>query len=223
MYISDAQLEQIEQFINKCTTDSPVSIFATVGSVVVSVIAIAISLYIANRQNKIALYEKRLECYQKFLALNTFLDFISKYETFEKKQQSEGDPVAQCQQKYLDIHGLLVDKEFQKYRFNCIYRNTYVLNCIEKDGSFFSSVQFLVGSSDEKSLIIANNTLTEFVDELFKHPNEISLDKIKQTRDKFVDAFRNIVPIGAGLKKELMIGNRKGRVKQWGTRLKNCF
>ena len=223
MYISREQLDHIAEIIEDCTADTPLSTVIAIASLLVAFGAVAVSLYIANRQNQIALYERRLECYQKFIALNTFMGFTSKYETCETQKQTEGDPAFQCQQKYLDIHGLLVDKEFQKYRFNCICRNIYVLNCIEKDGSFFSSAQFLVGLSDEKSLIVANNALTEFVSELFKHPNEMSLDKIKQTRDKFVDTFRNIVPIGDELKKELMIGNRKGGLKQWDTRLKNCF
>lgn len=212
MYISREQLDYIAEIIEKCTADTPLSVFIAIASLLVAFGAVAVSLYIAHRQNQIALYERRLECYQKFIALNTFMDFTSKYETFEKQPQTESDPISQCQQKYLDMHGLLVDKAFQNYRFDYFHRNVYVLNCIEKDSSFFSSVQFLVGSSDEKSLFLANNTLTEFVKELFKHPNEMSLDKIKETRDEFVDTFRNIVPIGDNLKKELMICNRKGRL-----------
>ena len=53
-------------------------------SAITAAIAVLVPYRIANQQNKVAKKKKRLECYQHFKALQTFCDFVGKYESFEK-------------------------------------------------------------------------------------------------------------------------------------------
>lgn len=53
---------------------------------------------------------------------------------------TENDKIIRLQNKYMDIHNLFVDKEFQRYRFDAVRRNAYIWNCLEKDQAMLTSV-----------------------------------------------------------------------------------
>ena len=101
--------------------------------------AIGIPALIAYRQNKIALYEKRLEYYQKLQALKRFAEFCNKWETFNKTDSV--DPIYQCQQGYLNAHYSVLDKDYlQNWQW---LRENYVALALEKDQDLFSSLVYL--------------------------------------------------------------------------------
>lgn len=73
MYISEEQLNCILNTIEKCTSNNIPTIILSIVSVVA---AIFVPNFIAYQQNKIALYDKRLEAYQQFLILKDFYDLL---------------------------------------------------------------------------------------------------------------------------------------------------
>lgn len=185
-------------------------------SAITAAIAVLVPYRIANQQNKVALYEKRLECYQHFKALQTFCDFVGKYESFEKcniqmtksQETIEVDPVYQCQQKYIDVHNLLFDSDFKKSYMNFALREICIKKCLEKDESFFISLQFLFKEADEKKTNCAKDSLTVFLNELFKRPTEIKIDDVKKACDNFLDKFKYINSIESELKKHIFLMRR---------------
>lgn len=202
MYISNDQLIQIQQAIESsiCQPDGW-TIFLSIASTAVAIIAVIVSICTAKTQNKIALYERRLTCYQQFCGLQAFANFIEKLEN----PAVDNDTISQYQQKYLDIHNLLVDEEFQKYRFDPTRRNVYVWNCLEKDRYFITSVSFLLRHIDEKELEALESAITKFIVELFRLPEETNIKKITETKDFFVGCFSKMKCAEAELKTTLRI------------------
>lgn len=175
--------------------------FLSITSTTVAIIAVIVSIYTARTQNKIALYERRFTCYQQFSGLKAFANFIENLEN----PAAENNTILQYQQKYLDIHNLLVDEEFQKYRFDATRRNVYVWNCLEKDRYFITSTLFLLRRIDEKELEALETAITKFIEELFKSPSEMDIKKITETKDSFVGCFSKVRSIEAELKTTLRL------------------
>lgn len=202
MYISNEQLLQIQRSIeSSIQKPDGWTIFLSVTSTAVAIIAIIVSIYTARTQNKIALYERRFTCYQQFCGLQAFANFIVKLEN----PATDNDTILQYQQKYLDIHNLLVDEEFQKYRFDPTRRNVYVWNCLEKDRYFITSVSFLLRHIDEKELEALESSITKFIVELFRLPEEINIKEITETKDSFVGCFSKMKCVEVELKTTLRI------------------
>ncbi len=176
------------------------TIFLSIASTAVAIIAIIVSIRTAGTQNKIALYERRFTCYQQFCGLQAFADFIDKLEN----PTADNDTISQYQQKYLDIHNLLVDKEFQKYRFDAPRRNVYVWNCLEKDRYFITSALFLTRKIGEAELKALETAMTKFIEALFL-PGNIDIKKIAETKDSFIDCFSKVSSIETELKAKLQL------------------
>ena len=199
----------IQNLIEWCNQNSDfLSLLVSIITVIVAVMAIYVPSKIAKRQDKIALYSKRFLCYEHFKVLKEFSEFIQKYKTFDRADDNSTDPVLQCQSKYMDAHNLLVDEEVQKYRFDPVRYNMYVLNCLEKDRYFITTTFFLLKAAKEDDLQTLEKSLTAFVEQLFKQSNEICIDKIKETRDAFVSAFSKVSSMETELKKTLDIGRK---------------
>lgn len=200
MYISNDQLIQIQQVIESSIRQPDGwTIFLSIASTAVAIIAVIVSICTAKIQNKIALYERRFICYQQFCGLQAFADFIDQLEN----PAVDNDTISQYQQKYLDIHNLLVDKEFQKYRFDPTRRNVYVWNCLEKDRYFITSALFLLRRIDEKELEALETAITKFIEELFRLPDKMDIKKITERKDSFIDSFSKIRFIEEELKTTL--------------------
>ena len=201
MYISNDQLIQIQQTIESSMRQPDGwTIFLSIASTAVAIIAIIVSIRTAGTQNKIALYERRFTCYQQFCGLQAFADFIDKLEN----PAADNDTILQYQQKYLDIHNLLVDKEFQKYRFDAPRRNVYVWNCLEKDRYFITSALFLTREIDEPELKALETAMTKFIEALFL-PGNMDIKKIVETKDSFIDCFSKVSSIETELKAKLQL------------------
>lgn len=86
MYISEIQMQEIIE-IFKASTAKPDwwTIIPTIVSAAAALIAIAISVRTSQKQNKIALYEKRLNCYLQFSELRSFVEFIKNEENLPQK------------------------------------------------------------------------------------------------------------------------------------------
>lgn len=155
-------------------------------SALLAALAILGPFRIAHTQNKIALFEKRLECYQKLMALKSFSTFANRFDSFEL--QPELDPIYQCQQEYLYVHGVLTDeKRAQMCRVGNMSRK-YAMNCLDKDTELFTSIQMLLGVKEDKTLSKIQSALKGFVETLFisKVPSEI-----KPAQEKLFEAFAN--------------------------------
>ena len=102
MYISEIQMQEIIEII-KASTAKPDwwTIIPTIVSAAAAIVAIAISVRTSQKQNKIALFEKRLGCYQRFMALKRFSDYANRFDSFEKQEQL--DPIFQCQAEYCNL------------------------------------------------------------------------------------------------------------------------
>ena len=95
----------IAEAIEWCNTNEGfASIAISTVSVITAIVALCISNSIAKKQNRISLFEKRLECYQKLMILKEFSDFANNFDSFDL--QPGLNPRIRCQQEYLNIHGV---------------------------------------------------------------------------------------------------------------------
>lgn len=134
-------------------------------SLVSLIAAIGIPALIAHKQNKIALYEKRLECYQQLQALKHFNEFCSKKDDFCITGQI--DPVYRCKQEYLNAHYSFLDRDYLK---NSQYlQESYAALAIEKDKNLFESLINLQLFKNDKQAKQSSDTLIEFVNSLFAY------------------------------------------------------
>lgn len=187
MYISDQQLLQIEKVIREVTSQNNASVRLSIISICVAIAAVVVSVIMAHTQNKIALHEKRMECYLHFQALGHFIGFFQKWESFQRAETV--DPIYQCQQKYLNIHYDVLDRMYLQNL--AIMENNYAKQALEKDRVFFQSLLFL-GILDKKfdteSLYQA---LESFVTELFIRIRITEMEDVKNTHFKELEKKLN--------------------------------
>lgn len=163
------------------------TIIPTIVSAAAAIVAIAISVRTSQKQNKIALFEKRLGCYQRFMALKRFSDFANRFDSFEKQEQL--DPIFQCQAEYLDVHGMLNDERSTQ---NMIFRNMggkYAMACLDKDSELLTSIKLLIKIKNEDALIKLENTLQKFVKILFS--SRSSTESLKMVQQELFAAFED--------------------------------
>lgn len=87
----------IAEAIEWCNTNEGfASIAISTVSVITAIVALCISNSIAKKQNRISLFEKRLECYQKLMILKEFSDFANNFDSFDL--QPGLNPRIRCQQ-----------------------------------------------------------------------------------------------------------------------------
>lgn len=142
-------------------------------SALLAVLAILVPFRVAYIQNRVALFEKRLECYQRLMALKDFSKYTSRFDSFDP--QPEIDPIYQCQQEYLYIHGVLADeRQAQRCRVGNM-SGKYAMGCLDKDIELFTSIQMLMGAKEDTPLSEVKSALKAFVEALFtlKDPNGI--------------------------------------------------
>lgn len=154
-------------------------------SVVSLVVAVGIPAWIAHKQNKIALYEKRLECYQKLMALKRFSCFADRFGSFEKNE--DFDPVSQCQTEYLEVHGVLDDEKKARNRLYSNMSCMYALQCLAQDEELFLSIPLLTKSKKQDQLDSIETSLQDFVKKLFSKSTRS--DELKQSQKQLAKAF----------------------------------
>lgn len=107
------------------------------------------------------------------MALRDFSNYANRFGSFEL--QLELDPVYQCQQEYLHIHGVLADeRQAQRCRVGNM-SGKYAMDCLDKDIELFTSIQMLMGTKEDTPLSEVKSALKAFVEALFtlKDPNGI--------------------------------------------------
>lgn len=210
MYLSEEQLQEILFTIKASSNNHDWwTIAATVISAIAAVVAIFISIHIAKQQDKITLYEKRLECYLQFVGLKNFVEFMTKEENLPVGS-TENDKIIRLQNKYMDIHNLFVDKEFQRYRFDAVRRNAYIWNCLEKDQAMLTSLLFLSEKATESALCEVKESLLALISELFKLPiTHMDTSKIASVSTTFVEKFAKITSYDETLKSLLQLGKNE--------------
>ena len=162
------------------------SVIISAISVIIAIVAIFISFLTARKQNKIVLFEKRFECYQRLMELKRFSDFANRFNSFEP--QSETNPIYDCQQEYLQIHGVLADERRAQLCRVGNMGQKYAMDCLDKDIELFTSIQMLFGTKKVSSFPAVESALVTLVKALFipKTPSEI-----KSAQEALLRAFTN--------------------------------
>lgn len=153
-------------------------------STILAALAIFGPFKIAHTQNKIALFEKRLECYQRLMALKDFSDYVSKIGPLGAQEKY------QCKQKYLYIHGVLADERRAEMSKIGNMSAKYAKECLDKDSELFTSIELLIKVKNESLLKEVNTSLQEFIKSLFDAPS--SAEKAGSSRQRFVSAFNRM-------------------------------
>lgn len=214
MYISEKQMAQIEQLIKTCIeSNDGISLILSIISTGVAVIALVIAIRTAWLQNKVALYSKRLECYQQFQALKSFYLFSHKSKGFEDDGE---EIVSKLRCKYLSIHFSLLDRDYQKN--HSVLEETYIFFGIEKDIAMFESLEYLSLFNNHALTERAAQALESFITVLITPPKAIQvggvvteaqqeqyLSDLNDTKRKFEAAFSEILKDEANIKKNLKL------------------
>lgn len=188
--------------------DTHEGFISAVLAIVTAAIAICVPNFIASEQNKIALFDKRFEKYQEFLALKEFSDCIK--EVISGTSQIK-DYIYSIQQKYLDVHNVLAEERYIRYRYDQAFRNIAVFKSLEKDTELFKMIPLLLRIKNEEAIIETNKVFKEIIFEVFNSPEKMSADKILELGQEFVEKFSNIEFIENEFVKRLQLQNRRWR------------
>lgn len=142
-------------------------------SALLAALAILVPFRVAYIQNRVALFEKRLECYQKLMALKDFSNYANEINSSESLLDSNS--TYQCQQEYLYIHGVLADEKRAQMCRTGNMRGKYAKDCLDKDIELFASIKMLFELKNDVPLSEVKSALKAFVEALFtlKDPNGI--------------------------------------------------
>lgn len=141
-----------------------------------------IPIRIAHTQNKIALYEKRFECYQKIDALLNYSRFSARFSSFECTDK--GNPVLMCQWEYLAIHDKPMDQKFHKNLLYSEMKYAFASHCLSEDETAFNSMQLLIRIDDKKALDETVEALKTFINSLFYNSG---VKEIKRNQECFYE------------------------------------
>ena len=161
---------------------------------------VLIPLFIAKKQNKIALYEKRFVCYQKYESLKSFCSKIKDISTFSTSENSKVNQHWYCQQQYFSAHALLDDTEFQRDRFNPIRQYFYARSCLEEDRKMLLSLKLLVGGDElanqadktQKALEVFLQALFEDILTQSNYERDAFDQKVLEKKNDFVAQFEQL-------------------------------
>lgn len=195
MYISKEQLTSILNAIEKCTSNNTPIIILTCLSIAV---AIGIPCYIAYQQNKIALYDKRLEAYQQFLALKSFYEYIK--EDSSDGGQYDTTTLDKWRGMYLSLHYSMLDKNYQHSHLTL--QNVYVLAAVDRNRNMLSSLEHLGILHDGNISKNVATALENFIEELFGIKNFKS-ETILQEKGSFESEFSKLMDCEEKFKRAL--------------------
>lgn len=153
----------IAEAIEWCNTNEGfASIAISTVSVITAIVALCISNSIAKKQNRISLFEKRLECYQKLMILKEFSDFANNFDSFDL--QPGLNPRIRCQQEYLNIHGVFDSEKRTQLSQIGNMGGKYAMDCLNKDIELFTTIQMLFGLNGNTPLLGVKSALKAFVE-----------------------------------------------------------
>lgn len=202
MRISDDQLFQILQTVERWVLQADTwNIILSMISVVVAAIAVVVSICTARTQNKIALYERRMECYQRFEKLKSYSKFVD--NVFNSDNQNPNSQIHACQAEYLFIHNINSENKEWNQAMYSIHRDAYALACLDSDLSSFSTAKMLIKIKDAEQFDRAFESLRAFVTELFKSSCCASI--LKREQHNFSENFKKIDKYSEIFEKSLQI------------------
>ncbi len=204
----------MENIIVECSCQQS-NLWTIITTIVPILVAIAVPCLIARKQNKITLYEKRFECYQRLESLKSFFLYVKEITSFVASPEQQTNPIWICQQRYFSAHALLDDKDFQKNRFDYFHQISYARSCLEEDRKMLLSLGLLVGINKKDRMDKAQDALESFISALFneekklndgKEATESSYEKeLLQKKDTFVSEFETILGYESRLEKKMKI------------------
>ena len=204
----------MENIIVECSCQQN-NLWTIITTIVPILVAIAIPCLIARKQNKITLYEKRFECYQRLESLKSFFLYVKEMSSFAASPEQQLNPVWICQQRYFSAHALLDDKDFQNKRFDYFRRISYARSCLEEDRKMLLSLGLLVGINKKDRMDKAQEALESFISLLFNEDKKVNKDKeatassyekeLLQKKDTFVSEFETILGYESRLEKKMKI------------------
>lgn len=216
MYISEDQLQIITSAIESCAKNyDGLNVIVAVVSALVSFVAVCISIHTAKKQNKIALYEKRLGCYLQFVELKSFANFIEKEENLLtgkiEDRSNDNSKILQLQSKYMDIHSLFSNKEFRQYRFDPVQKGIYIGDCLEKDKITLISMEFLLKSTNKINVSPVRESLAILIGQLFRSASAIEIDSIRQAAKDFTAKFYALETVESEFEALLRLEKKRGK------------
>lgn len=171
------------------------------------IVAIWIPCRIARQQDKIALYEKRFECYQQFESLKSFWLLTKDIDSFEADTNTKRNPVFECQQDYFIAHALSDDEKFRRGRYERSHQIAYARFCLEMDRKMFLSLKLLIENGErDKRIDNAQKALETFISLLFSENSD--LDDLLEKKKQFVMEYEDLIKIEKKFKKLLRIQKR---------------
>ena len=197
MYISKEQLTSILNAIEKCASNDMPIIILTCLSIAA---AIGVPCYIAYQQNKIALYDKRLEAYQQYLALKSFYEYIKK--DAPDGGQYNAMTLDEWQGMYLSLHYSMLDKNYQQTHLTL--RNIYALAAIDRNRNMLSSLEHLGILNDGNISKNVATALDNFIEELFGIKGFKS-ETFLQAKDSFESEFSKLMVFEKKFKRTLQM------------------
>lgn len=166
----------MENIIVECSCQQN-NLWTIITTIVPILVAIAVPCLIARKQNKITLYEKRFECYQRLESLKSFFLYVKEISSFVASPEQQLNPAWICQQRYFSAHALLDDKDFQNKRFDYFHRISYARSCLEEDRKMLLSLGLLVGINKKDRMDKAQDALEGFIALLFNEDKKVNKGK----------------------------------------------
>lgn len=154
-------------------------------AVILSGAAILFAVRVANKQNKIALFEKRMHSYNVLTRLKDYADMVC----MEKYQN-----VFLWQQIYWGIHDIFKNRNYQKAIYDVFERSLLTTSCLEEDLDVLHSLQFLIPDLNENEVNDTTEKLRKLIDLLFNLPKDAPPDnsifpELQAKKDDFVSSF----------------------------------
>lgn len=199
--------------INCSAQDNSIgALLLAIAPIIVAIVAIIVPAAISVKQNKIALYEKRFECYQQLESLKTFWNYLKEVTSITSAAEDQTHSVWTCQQYYFNAHSLLDDEDFQRNRFKYFHQNAYARFCLEIDSKMLLSLKLLVADENEEAQIDnVKETLETFVVALFGQQND---DDLMEKKNQFVKEYEKLLPIENKLVNLLKIAKKRNHICQ---------
>lgn len=204
----------MENIIVECSCQQN-NLWTIITTIVPILVAIAVPCLIARKQNKITLYEKRFECYQRLESLKSFFLYVKEISSFVSSPEQQLNPAWICQQRYFSAHALLDDKDFQNKRFDYFHRISYARSCLEEDRKMLLSLGLLVGINKKDRMDKAQDALEGFIALLFNEDKKVNKGKdaaasayeeeLLQKKDTFVSEFETVLGYESRLEKKMKI------------------
>lgn len=178
--------------------------------IIVSCVAIGISVSTAKKQNKIALFEKRFEAYANLLKLKSFSDMLKREEcSFDIKllapvnpQNTEGEIGRRCSEVLTNFQAFFYDGEKRPDSVNVARVMLYIVRRLELSlqtlPMLYSKELKNIGPNTNKEITIIFEDLAEFINSLTTGGSDKELRRANfvTNMDAFVDKYSSIFENG---------------------------